>query len=146
MPYKYSDDITTVKELQGKSCFSDYREENLTAYRWIFDDSNDQRNFTPLALNPNASSSRRRCSGWALSFHLTEEASVAAWEFFAQSRPNVHKKIGTQIAICDITTGDGKRSEADDYNHFNLIEYRNADFTNRFTPIRRLIEENHENR
>lgn len=141
MPYKYSDDTITLKESNGDSCFIDYIEKDIEAYRWVFQDINNANNFIPLAKDPQNNSARRKCGGWALSFHETENASKESWEYLTDDKPNKYKKIGTHIAKGNIFKSDGKCSDADSHLHFNLIEYKNVDLKNKFTIIKQLVSD-----
>ncbi|MFV8369208.1 hypothetical protein [Flavobacterium sp. LB2R40] len=141
MPYKYSNDSVNLQDSNGDSCFIDYIEKDTEAYRWSFQDINDPKNFIPMAKDPNNSSSRRKCGGWALSFHVTEEASIELWQKLNDMKPNYYKKIGTHIAKGQISKSDGKCSETDKYSHFNLIEYKNVDLKVQFTIVKQLVSD-----
>ena len=139
MSYKYSTDTTSLTESDGSSCFTSYIEKDIEAFRWAFDPINDVKNFIPQAKDPENSSSRKRCSGWALSFHSTEDACKEVWEYLINNRHNKYKKFGSHIAKGLISKSDGKCSEIDNNQHFNLIEYAGVDLKNKFTIIKKLI-------
>lgn len=139
MSYKYSADTASLAESDGSSCFTSYIEKDIEAYRWAFDPINDMKNFIPQAKDPDNNTSRRRCSGWALSFHATEDACKELWELLISNRPNKYKKIGTHIAKGSILKSDGKCSEIDKNSHFNLIEYESVDLKNKFTITKKLV-------
>ena len=141
MPYKYSSESAKLKESNDKPCFSDYSEKEIKAFRWVFPDISDSRNFVPMAIDPQCYSARRKCGGWALSFHTTEDASIEAWEYIINNRPKHYKKIGTHIASGTIIKTDGKCSSADNHLHFNMIEYKNVDLSKRFKIITTLASE-----
>jgi hypothetical protein len=141
MPYKYSSETANIKESNNSACFTDYIEKEVVAFRWVFPSISDARNFAPLAKDPQCSSARRKCSGWALSFHETEEASSEAWRYHINNRPNHYKKLGTHIASGTILKSDGKCSSSDEHLHFNMIEYRGAKLSTRFQHIKQLASD-----
>jgi len=138
MPYKYNDETTALKESNGNACFVDYSEKEIAAFRWVFPVITDSKNFIPLAKDPINVSVRKKCGGWALSFHETEEASVEAWEYLTEDKPNKFKKLGTHIAFGKVLKSDGKCSDSDEYLHFNFIEYKGKDLSKSFEIIRKL--------
>ena len=139
--YKYADETAKIKEVDGNSCFIDYIEKEIEAYRWVFQNINDPRNFIPLAKDPQCSSARRKCGGWALSFHITEDASMEMWQKLNDIKPNHYKKIGTHIAKGQVSKSDGKCSETDAESHFNLIEYENVDLQTKFTIVKQIASD-----
>lgn len=138
MPYKYSDETDNLTEKNNNPCFSDYSEKEISAFRWVFPELSDSRNFLPVAKDPQASSARRKCGGWALSFHETEAASEEAWQYHINNRPQQYKKLGTHIASGTISKTDGKCSNTDEHLHFNLIEYKEIDLSKRFVMGKQL--------
>ena len=138
MPYKYSDEVNGLTESNGNACFINYSEKETIAYRWVFAPIEDPKNFIPIAKDEHTSL-KKKCSGWALSFHETEDASKASWEHFINMKPNKYKKIGTHIAEGKIFKTDGKCSESDANLHFNLIEYKDVNPKTNFTIKRQLI-------
>lgn len=141
MPYKYSNETKALKEKTGDVCFVNYSEKDIEAFRWVFPNIDDERNFIPLAVDQENSSVRRRCGGWALSFHETEVASTEMWETLTENKPNKYKKLGTHIAKGNISKTDGKCSDSDRNSHFNLIEYKDTDFSGRFEIVKQLASE-----
>lgn len=141
MPYKYKENLSEVKESDGNTCFQSYIEKETIAFRWTFSDINDIRNFSPMALDEGNFSSKKRCGGWALSFHKDEIASKDAWDELISNRPNKYKKIGTHIAKGNIYKMDGKCSEPNGKLHFNLIEYNNVNLIPNFKIIRQLVSD-----
>lgn len=140
MPYKYSNDTATLTE-NGSSCFINYNEKEIEAYRFVFHDISDEKNFVPMAKDPRSGSIRKKCDGWALSFHETENASKELWDYLIDNRPNKYKKIGTHIAKGSISKSDGKCSDADEHFHFNLIEYEDVVLTTKFTIVKQLVSD-----
>jgi hypothetical protein len=141
MSYKYGNATVNIQENNGDSCFIDYIEKEIEAYRWVFHNINDPKNFIPLAKDPQCSSARRKCGGWALSFHITEDASIEMWQKLNDLKPNHYKKIGTHIAKGQVTKSDGKCSETDEQSHFNLIEYENVDLQTKFKIIKQIVSD-----
>lgn len=141
MPYKYSNDTLNLQDSKGNTCFINYIEKDIEAYRWSFQNINDPKNFIPMAKDPQNISLRKRCDGWALSFHETEEASIELWQKLNDMKPNYYKKIGTHIAKGQISKSDGKCSDADSHLHFNLIEYKDVDLKNKFTITNQLVSD-----
>lgn len=141
MPYKYKKQISEVKENHDSTCYDNYTEKECEAFRWTFSDIKDERNFLPTAFDETNNGARRRCSGYAISFHETEESSTKAWEYLVSDKPKKIKKIGTHMAKGTLKKGYGRCSESNTQLHFNFAEYTGIDLTPHFHIFKQLASD-----
>ncbi|EDN67089.1 integral membrane protein [Beggiatoa sp. PS] len=134
---------------------SDSEYQEITAFRFCFEDWNHKNNFLPvLLINPQRINTARfkkdsdKCAGYALSFFNTlENAKKRYFELkYKRGLKNIDKILGTHIAQGLIKENDGILSKNDKKGHFNLHEFENVDLKNQFSLICAIMEnENHGN-
>jgi hypothetical protein len=101
---------------------------NKTAFRWVFDDIKNSRNFIPTSL-ANPSQKIKSFKDWALSFFETEIQSTDQLIYYSKDKPKFYKKLGTHIAKGVITIKDGLcENLCDSDGHFDHFEYEGIDF------------------
>jgi hypothetical protein len=115
--------------------------DNKTAFRWVFEDIKNGRNFLPTSL-ANPSQKIKSFKDWALSFFETEIQSTDQLIYYAKDKPKLYKKLGTHIAKGVIATKDGLCETACDLDgHFDHFEYEGIDFAiDNFTIIKKVAE------
>jgi hypothetical protein len=107
------------------------------AFRWVFEDINDVRNFAPIFMNPAAI--KKDCRGWALSFYEESSQAIARIKELARGRPTIYKKVGTHLATGILATKDGISDEPNGIGHFDHFEYINVDLKNKFSIVESLL-------
>jgi hypothetical protein len=113
MNFKFSENF---KKLSVKCPPEHYKSKNMTVYRWIFDEINDERNFQPLACrNPKRIlnfDDSKKCQSFALSFYNTENNARQQFSLLKeQIGNNVYRNLGTKVACGNITEEDGVSDE-----------------------------------
>jgi len=138
MKFKYQSEIDS---LSLSPCLIEFNHvENKPAFRWVFADINDVRNFVPVASKDRLAK-RNTVKHWALSFYRTENESVSALKHLYNDKPNLFKVLGTHIAHGVINSEHGIcEIKVEDDGHFNHIEYENVDFSvNNFKIVKDLF-------
>jgi hypothetical protein len=137
MTLKYSDAVLDLNDCPPVSCVDASRE----AYRFAFEDLSDERHLLPpLKRKPKRALTWdhvRQCTGWALSFYVTEEDARNAYRIVVQTigLAKVRKEVGTHLAHWPIRHGDGLLTDVDENGHFDLHEHSSVDFGGRITTI-----------
>lgn len=130
MELKYKNQIKTFD-----SCdLTAFKEIELEAFRWTFENINDVRNFEPIYIN-DPKRKQDSCLGFALSFYITKEAGIKKHNELTLNRPNLYKKLGTHIANGIITQTDGIASSPDEEKHFEFFTYENIELSHKFTIL-----------
>lgn len=126
------------EEIDNMECdLSGFSEEERTAFRWTFEDINDERNFRPrFLLKPDMK--RNDCRGWGLSFFNTQESAKTRLIEIVGYRKNLYKKLGTHVATGDLVGADGISDEARSDGHFTHFEYQNVDLSVKFDIIEQI--------
>jgi len=112
---------------------SDWEAKNIDAFRFVFEDLNDHRNFIPNSVrNPTRDNSPKykndcygKCSGYALSFFDSLENAKKSYQAYKKSIPKFDRIAGTHIAKGKITVDDGVTSWVGESGHFDLHEFEN---------------------
>lgn len=141
MRLKYQDEIDKFSP-----CFVDCEEPvNKNAFRFVFEDLTDVRNFSPVYLNDekrlinDQKSGKDSYKGWALSFYETQAQAKTSLLHLADGKPQIFKKLGTHIAVGVLVQADGlSERKSDEYGHFNHFEYEKTDFTPRFVIVEKV--------
>lgn len=128
------------KEIEEyKPDLSGYKEpENRLAFRWVFENINDPRNFLPPAkreydiVKPDV-------TDWALSFFVTKEKAKTRIKKFAKKNPRVYMKLGTHTAEGLLGKDDGISEHSHTTGHFNHFEYKDVDLVHRFKIVDYLV-------
>lgn len=131
MKLKYASEVSKFNcDLQ------DFAEQNRIAYRWVFEDINDVRNFEPVYSDPKRI--QNTCLGYALSFFDEQASAKSRLLHFAKDKINVFKKLGTHIAEGNLIEMDGISKKCDENKHFSHFEYENITLNSKFQIIEKI--------
>ena len=111
--------------------------EILTAYRWVFEEIKDKRNFTSqYHKKPSRFLSQKdavKCQALALSMFDNIEAASARFQALKRYiGDNIYKTLGTKIAVGKVKITDGVCSNTVQSRHFSVHPSATADFNNSF--------------
>src|SRR5688500_2395115 len=98
--------------------------EAKTAFRWVFEEIHDPRNFEPK-FKLDQSFQRNTCIGWALSFFNTQENAKKRLLHITKDKEHLFKKLGTHIANGLLEKVDGVSNDPEKFGHFSHFEYEN---------------------
>jgi len=150
MHFKYKAFINPIPNCPPE----DSQSQEITAFRFVFEDLNHQNNFIPVLLinpprinTPTFKKDANKCAGYALSFFDTlENAKKRYFELkYKRGLKNIHKILGTHIAQGVIRENDGVISKVDKHGHFNLHEFEEVDLKSQFSCCAIVEEKNHGN-
>ncbi len=118
--FKYQ---TYFEELKTLCPPSNYTAQNKNAFRWIFDDVNDENNFKPVFFkNPkrfNEKSDEAQCMAMGLSFFDSLETAERRFLHLKKRLgEEVSKVLGSQITQGQIQEEDGVSNASDINGHF----------------------------
>ena len=139
MEFYYKEEIETLSQTCPPS---EYNTVEINCYRWVFGDISNKNNFlaqadkSPKILNNK--SDIKKCESYALSFHDTEENSRNHFHYFTGVVKQIHKRLGTHIAIGKLEKIDGVGSLISDNGHFNFHHQKNHNFQKKFKIISQL--------
>lgn len=115
-----------------------YKALNLTAYRYVFDDLEDDRNFKPVYLldenypkRLNATSDLAlKCKGFGLSLYQHKSGAITNYmRWMAKTNGKFAKIVGSFLATLPIMEVDGVCSNAEnDDCHFTFHAYESVNF------------------
>ncbi|MBL7796960.1 MAG: hypothetical protein JNJ90_10690 [Saprospiraceae bacterium] len=117
--------------------------DSLVAFRWVFEDMQDNRNFTPVFfLNPNrflTKNDDEKCRAMGLSMFTTSEYATTRFEFLLRVIGNAaYERFGTHVANCRLLELDGVNSKPDGNGHFTNYPVENHEYPLRFVVIKHL--------
>ena len=149
MKFRYCDDL---EKLKVPCPPISYQPENRIAYRWIFENMHDERNFTPRfylappadirkieAIENPTKRDKRKCSYLALSMFDSEKNALDSFNFHKENLgENVYLFLGTNIAVGELTVKDGVQELPNQEGHFNHHPTENHNYENRFIKIAKL--------
>lgn len=128
--FKYKDEISSF------SCdlldFTEY--ENRIAFRFVFEDINDERNFLPV-YKLDETRPRSTCRGWALSFFESQEKAKDKMKEMSKNKPFISKKLGTHVAEGVLVKVDGVSCTSSEKGHFDHFEYVEIVLNHKFTIV-----------
>jgi len=126
------------KEVDEMDCdFKGFVERERVAFRWTFENIDDQRNFLPrFLLQPKRE--RNDCIGWGLSFYTTQEAAKKRLIDIVGYRKNLYKKLGDHVAKGNLIKNDGLSDKEQDNGHFTHFEYEKIDLTLTFNVVEKI--------
>jgi phosphatidate phosphatase APP1 len=142
MPFLHREDFENLKLTNCPP--SDYKPKIIeTAFRWVYDDIDDSRNFvSQYHKNPKRfldKNEKTICSGLALSmFDSIGNAQARFYELREILQEKAYNTLGTKIAVGTITESDGVNSETDENGHFNHHLTTNTNYNKRFKIIELL--------
>lgn len=139
MPHKYHALIALLSDCPPAAC----RAREVTAFRFVFDDLADQRNYEPpFVINPNRKNSAESdeiiCDGYGLSFFNSLPNSTKFYAQLRSSFKNIYLRIGTKVAQVNIVEPDGLCTQVENNGHFTLHEWEGVDFAGRFQIVQQV--------
>lgn len=116
---------------------ADFIEKETIAYRWVFDELGDERNFMPQFLKQpkrfNSKPPKMVCQSLGLSlFKSAEEARNKFLFLKNQLTDNAYKKLGTKLAIGKLEPNFGLTNNANKEGHFTHYPYENINLKDYF--------------
>ena len=109
------------------------------AFRFTHDPVAADDFLPPYQINPRrALEKNRKCSGWALSFFVTQSQAQRKYEELKAICKNIKETIGTHISTVDLKEDDGLASAPARSGHFDLYEWDSADFSGRGSVVLQL--------
>ena len=146
MDFKYQEDMNSLSNFQCPP--ADYKPLEIDAYRWVFDDIKNPKNFTPQyksqprRFNDSNYKEEDKCSFMSLSMFINQDSAKKRFEFlFQQKGKKAYKLFGTKIAYKKLTTQDGVNEKPNNIGHFNHHPYINVDYENQFIIVGDLVSE-----
>lgn len=153
MDFKYKEHHN---RLQAECPPKTYKPLDIDAYRWVFDEG-DEQNFQTqyekfMKRFPNPSKPPKRyndisdlekrgakmCEYMAYSMYTTAEKARDSFIFLSERFPKA--VFGKYIAFAKLTKQDGINSEIDENGHFNHHPFELVDYEKRFQIIANLIK------
>ena len=149
MDYQFLEDF---KKLSVKCPPINYKVKNMTVYRWVFDDIDNENNFKPRwYILPDVELEKieqikdavirdtKKCAMLALSMFVTEADAKDRFEYFLDTQgKKAYKRFGTHVSKGDITKNDGVSEEPNDIGHFNHHPAARHEYEKRFIIISKL--------
>jgi hypothetical protein len=138
--FKYETHLSTFNNCPP----ADYQELDITAYRWIFEDVNDERNFQPVLIaKPSRAYNRtdmEKCKGCGLPLFNQLEGAVDRYKELLNDNPKIVKTIGTKVATVKIEKTNGCGGNTDKINgHFTFHEYAGSDLKTKIENIQDIF-------
>ncbi len=116
-----------------------YKNLECEAFRWVFDDIENEDNFKPQGIkNPKRlnTNNANYCAILALSFFNSEKKARSRFEMLLeQMGENAKKALGTKIAKGYLDLDDGIGEDANSSGHFNYHPKKDYNFTEKFEII-----------
>lgn len=129
MKYKYQKEIIDCN-------LDDYHErENRSAYRFVYKDIEEVKNFLPVNLVSPENSKSYSCIGWALSFFSDQDKAKRRYYALLKNKPMLYKKIGTHLAMGHIQKTDGVSNDEQSSGHFSHYEYIEVELKKSFVIL-----------
>jgi len=127
--FLYGDNINQLSNCPPEC----YAEVNVLAYRWIFDNISDERNFVPRYFSRppkyNWKNDEEKCKDLAISLFDSCNNAKSRFNFFFKTMNNkAYQFLGTKIAECFLSHKDGVADicDKDKFGHFNFHPYKNG--------------------
>lgn len=141
MQYKYRQFIDPLPDCPPESS----RPNETVAYRFVFEDMADDRNFVPaFILKPErreaSTSNEICCSGYALSFFNSLQNAEAKYRKLRTTFKKIHQRIGTHIAEGNISKTDGVMTRITLEGHFDLHEFEGTDLRDKFKIVVKVYD------
>ncbi len=142
--FKYRNEIQQIRE-SGVCCPPNEltAPNNLRAFRFVFEDSNNVRNHKPPgANNPKrilTEKEQKKCSLFGLSCFKGQEGAKQFFYKLSKHNPKFYKAVGETLSTGVLNDDDGLITEEDENTHFDLFEFESCDLSAKFTPIEKLI-------
>jgi hypothetical protein len=126
-----------------------YKELTLIAYRYIFADLDDERNFKPVYLLDEHYPKRlnaakdldMKCKGFGLSLYREKNGAIANYKrWIAKTNGKFAKIVGSFIATIDIMETDGVCSDVENADtHFTFHESQSVNLVEKIESNPYLI-------
>ena len=120
----------------------EYLEKETIAFRWVFEDLDDERNFIPQFLKKperfQNSPLKAKCRAFGLSMFDSEESALASFRNLINRTKIKSSKVGTHLAKGKISGYDGVSSTADTSGHFTFHPFLETDLKHQFEIISNL--------
>lgn len=141
MEFKYKQ---AYQKLETECPPKEYQGRIVEAYRWVFDNIEEPRNFTPQYFkNPKRFlplSNDKKCTAMSLSLWSSKEAAKEAFNFlkdkFAGNK--AYKVLGTKIAKGNLTEEDGVNSKIREDGHFSHHQSESTNYPTIFSIVENL--------
>lgn len=130
--------IKYQKQISNFECdLSLFQENDRIAFHWVFEPISNIKNFIPVYIKQPLRP-QNTCNGYALSFfNSQEEAKIRLLEL-SEGKPNIFKKLGTDIAEGNLVRTDGISNRSNDGGHFEHFEYADIDLNSKFTIVEKV--------
>lgn len=118
-----------------------FKPVNRISYRFSKADLAHQNNHVPPILirnAPNNASCQIICSNYALSFFSTVEQAEQRFLSILAKVPMFKNSVGEFITECRIVESDGVACQPGRDGHFELHEFENTSFANRYTIVKQI--------
>ncbi len=140
--HKYQDYLNQFLDCPPKY----FQEVERKAFRWVFDDC-DEESFKPaLILNPlrNLVGDTLKCLGYSLSLFNDKESALAKYQSLVKRKASLVESLGNKIAEFDIDKKDGVCSEPElqNFSHFSIHEYEGIDLSKKRINIVEIFDSN----
>ena len=142
--FKYHNQIQQIRE-SGVCCPPNELNtpNNLRAFRFVFEDSNNIRNHKPPgANNPKrilTEKEQKKCSLYGLSCFTRQDGAKQFFSELSKQSPNFYKAVGETLSTGVLDGNDGLITEEGKHTHFDLFEFESCNLSNKFIPIEKLI-------
>ncbi|WP_372772362.1 hypothetical protein [Mangrovibacterium sp.] len=142
--FKYQEDMKAIREQHNCECPAKHLKaiSHMEAYRFVHEDINHKSNFLPQLKDEPArfidNNGKKKCDYLSLSFFTKAESAKSRFSSLAKTVKNIHKTLGTHIAVGALDSNDGLKTEDCSSNHFDLYEFEEADLKNKFAIIDKL--------
>jgi hypothetical protein len=133
MNLKYKSQVSEFENCDLDKC----SEQDRQSFRWVFENINDARNFKPRFLL-DETIPKTSCIGWALSFFETQEMAKKRLLGLTKNKELIFKKLGTHIAVGQLTKTDGISDNSNDLGHFSHFEYEDINLESKFKIIEQV--------
>lgn len=117
--------------------------QDLTAFRFVFNQIEDRRNFAPVyILKPkrrHASDPHyKTCSGYGLSLYNSLDNACRRYADLVESVPSFPQTVGTHIAAGQIGKDDGVVTEPNTDGHLTLYEFEHTNLGLKFQIVHQV--------
>lgn len=116
---------------------------NVSAFRWIFEQLEDERNFKPLYFkNPqriNSFDDVEKCQALGLSMFDSEKNAIKQFNFLkTRLGETAYQVLGTNLALGQLVPDDGAASDPDPKGHFTIHPSETCTFESSFQIVATL--------
>lgn len=116
---------------------SSFTEQERNAFRWVFEDINNTKNFLPPYILPN-NRKKNSCKGYSLSFFTSQIAAKNRLLEITRDKENLFKKLGNHIAVGKLDKTDGVSDSENSMGHFDHFEYENINLNPKFEVLEKV--------